>query len=179
MTTDTQTNSPAIARILNVLLLAIIVILAIAIIGCLIGTLIMLFPNGMRESLMAQLSQNGGAVPSTGYLAVGFVGGLIMAGAFLYVAIVLKAIVKTTLNGDPFVEDNISRLRKTWVVIALAEIARVIVTRFISSDMITDGVQPSGFETRLSAWFLVFVIATMAEVFRIGLELRRDQEYTI
>jgi len=34
-------------------------------------------------------------------------------------------------------------------------------------------------DIRLGTWFLVFVLAALAEVFRHGAVLRRDQEFTI
>ena len=37
----------------------------------------------------------------------------------------------------------------------------------------------SSIDIRLGTWFLVFVIAALAEVFRHGAVLRRDQELTV
>lgn len=147
-----------------------------------LGTaLIMQFSEGWREAFMAKLEATGGEMPSIHSLALSPLIAAIMAAAYLYVALVVKAIVRTTLQGDPFVETNISRLRKTWIVIAMVEIFRMIVMGMLPGAPHHSEAALTSFslDTRLSAWFLVFVIAAMAEVFRIGLELRRDQELTV
>lgn len=172
---------PPIARLINAILLVIIGILIIGVVMMLAFALMLQFPNGVRDSLIAKLEVTGGQMPSISDLALNALIAAIMAGAYLYVAFVVKAIVKTTLHGDPFVEANISRLRKTWILIALVEIFRMIVMGMLpgAPDHTAAALNNFSMDTRLSAWFLVFVIAAMAEVFRIGLELRRDQELTV
>jgi hypothetical protein len=162
---------------LNVVIGLLIALLVLLLLGVF---LIQVDPQAKQDALSA-LESTGGDVPALPMLTIGGgIGAIIMASAYLYVAFVIKKIVKTTLNGNPFVDANISRLRTTWVVIALVEIFRMILMGFITSSG-KDGTALEGFsvETNLSAWFLVFVIAAMAEVFRIGLELRRDQELTV
>lgn len=175
------TPVPPIARIINGILIVIIAILVVGIalmLGC---ALLMQFPNGLHDGLMTRLETTGGQMPSASDVTLNSLIAAVMAGAYLYVALVVKAIVKTTLQGDPFVEANISRLRKTWIVIALAEIFRMTVMGMLpgAPDHTNAALDTFSMDTRLSAWFLVFVIAAMAEVFRIGLELRRDQELTV
>lgn len=174
-------NPPPLARILNSIMTIIIVVIVIWVLIMLALALLMQFPNSMRDGFIAQLEATGGEMPSLTSLALHPVIATIVAGAYLYVAIVVKAIVKTTLQGDPFVESNISRLRKTWIVIACVEIFRMVAMALLPSAPGQAAVALSSFsvDTKLSAWFLVFVIAVMAEVFRIGLELRRDQELTV
>lgn len=173
-------TAPIIAKLINYILIIIVAILVIGILAMLGFAIMMQFPNELRDSVMSKLEATGGDLPSLSALSINSVMAAIMAAAYLYVALVVKAIVKTTLEGDPFVEANISRLRTTWIVIALAEIFRMIVMGFLPGH--TNGeaaLDNFSVDTRLSAWFLVFVIAAMAEVFRIGLELRRDQELTV
>lgn len=181
MTAFSTTSAPTIARVLNGLLIVIIAFLIIGIVIMLGFALMMTFPNSVRESLMAKLEATGGEMPSLSGVALNSLMAAIMAGAYLYVALVVKAIIKTTFKGDPFVEANISRLRKTWIIIAFAEIFRMIAMAVLPGAPGHSDVALNNFslDTRLSAWFLVFVIAAMAEVFRIGLELRRDQELTV
>lgn len=174
-------NAPPVARLINGILLVIITILILGVVMMLGFALMMQFPNGVREGIITKLETTGGQMPSTSDLALNSIIAAIMAGAYLYVAFVVKAIVKTTLHGDPFVEANISRLRKTWILIALVEIFRMVVMGMLpgAPDHTSAALNNFSMDTRLSAWFLVFVIAAMAEVFRIGLELRRDQELTV
>ncbi len=176
------TSPPLIAQILYVLLWIIIVCLSIGLVFMIGTAAFVQFSSEAREAFMAKLEATGGEVPSLNSLALSPLIAAIMAGSYLYVAFVVKQIVKTTLKGDPFVEANISRLRKTWIVIALVEIFRMFVLDLLpgAPDHAAGSALTSySMDTRLSAWFLVFVIAVMAEVFRIGLELRRDQELTV
>ena len=89
---------------------------------------------------------------------------------------ILSKIVKTLLAGDPFVPENISRLRSIWIIIALAEVLRTIIR--VAAGLMGDNTE---FTLDISAgtWFLVFVIAALSEVFRHGAELRRDAELTV
>lgn len=181
MTPKAANSPPTIARVLNAFLIVIIVILVVGIVAMLGTSLLLQFSNGMSEDLLAKLEATGGEMPSASGLALNSLIAAIIAGAYLYVALVVRAIIKTTFYGDPFVEANISRLRKTWIIIALAEVFRMIVMGMLPGAPGHTDVALNNFsvDTRLSAWFLVFVIAAMAEVFRIGLELRRDQELTV
>ena len=162
------------ARFLNIALNVVIGILVLAL-------FLMLILPFFGESVKDAIETKNGQSPSLPILNLsGAVGGSLIAAAYLYVALVIKKIVRTTLDGNPFVEENISRLRKTWVVIALVEIIRMIAMGFIDqSTQAAGSLEGFTLKTSLTAWFLVFVIATMAEVFRIGLELRRDQELTV
>lgn len=174
MSPKTLTPAMRTARFLNLALNVVIVFLAL----CLVLMLILPFFSTM---IIETIESGNGNAPSLPVLNMsGAVGGSLIAAAYLYVALVVKRIVKTTLDGNPFVEENISRLRKTWVVIALVEIIRMIAMGFIDySAMAGSGLDGFTLKTSLPSWFLVFVIATMAEVFRIGLELRRDQDLTV
>jgi len=133
------------------------------------------------EGFKDALADKPGQAPSiSGLLTGGGIGGIIILAAYLYVAFVVRAIVKTTVNGNPFVDTNISRLRKTWIVIILAELVRMVAMGIVQESSVTGTTLESfGVETRLQAWILALFIAIMAEVFRIGLELRRDQELTV
>jgi len=181
MTETVRSNAPRVAVIINVILMVIIGLLIFLVFAFLALAALSLFPNGTRDTALQQLQNNG--YETITYLGITWnaLSAAIMAGAYLYVALVVRRIVKTTLNGDPFVTANINRLRKTWMVIAFVEIFRVIVTRTVPNvgEAASNSIGNFSIDTRLSAWFLVFVIATMAEVFRIGLELRRDQELTV
>lgn len=151
------------ARFLNIALNFVMFVLVIA----LLAMLILPF---FAESVIEAIEDKNGNAPSLPAINASYAfGGSIIAAAYLYVAFVVKKIVKTTINGDPFVSENISRLRTTWVVIAFVEIARTIFTALLGHDI----------NINLTAWFLVFIVAIMAEVFRIGLELKRDQEFTV
>ncbi|MBC6402145.1 MAG: hypothetical protein GDA39_10610 [Hyphomonadaceae bacterium] len=154
-------TAPVIARVLNVALIIVMGLLALFAVFLVAFGIFMLFDPD--PSMATRVSEG---LKRSGYNTVEKVApffAAVLALAYFYIASVVRGIVKTLTNGNPFVEGNISRLRKTWIIVALAEIFRI----FAIND------------TTLSSWFLVFVIATMAEVFRIGLELKRDQELTV
>lgn len=180
MSTTAQGAPHRVARILNIALNVVIILLVLFVLIMGTGAFMMLIDSPVKEMVIDKLNETGRPVPSSMALTSGYVGAAIIAGAYLYVALVVKRIVQTTLNGTPFDEANISRLRKTWIVIALVEIFRMVLVGVIPNTS-QDGTALDSFtlETRLSAWFLVFVIAIMAEVFRVGLELKRDQELTV
>lgn len=174
-------SPPPIARVLHILLWIIIIFLSLIVLLMLGGALLTQFSSDLSDSILETLEASGGEMPTKSGVVAGLVIAAIMAGAYLYIALVVKAIVKTTLQGDPFIEANISRLRKTWVIIAVLEIFRMVSMQHLPGA--PSGTEPAlnnfSMATNLPVWFLVFVIAAMAEVFRIGLELRRDQELTV
>lgn len=181
MTPKAANSPPTIARVLNVLLIVIIIILGLSFLAMLCTSVLLQFPNVLNENIIGKLEATGGEMPTRTQLSLTFLVAAIMPAAYLYVAFVVRAIVKSTFIGDPFVEANISRLRKTWIVIALVEIFQMFIMSRLPGAPANPDVALNSFSvnTQLSAWFLVFVIAAMAEVFRIGLELRRDQELTV
>ena len=134
----------------------------------------MMFPNGFQEQIFAGVSASKPMV-SPSQMALMCAGMVIIAAAWFFVLKKLRAVVLTVRDGDPFVPENIKRLRHIWLIIALAEIFRMVMHAMGS-------VQNNGgadIDIRLGTWFLVFVIATLAEAFRYGAELRREQELTI
>jgi len=179
METHAPTNPPAIARTLHIALMIVIALLSLVVLVFAIAVVMLLLPTGLRETMLQQIADSGAPVPSTGAMLASVVAGTVMALAYLYVALVVRAIVKTTYNGNPFVPENISRLRKTWVIVALAEIFRMVMTGLSLKPSADNFLEGFSIDTQLTAWFLVFVIAIMAEVFRHGLKLQRDQELTV
>lgn len=179
---DNRPSSPLrAARILNATLNVVIAILFVFVAIGILSTIIANFDPDFRARTLEKLNAAGGNVPDAQTLTIwGNLGVIVISSAYLYVAFVIKRIVKTTLEGNPFVDANISRLRKTWIVIAAVEIFKIFVMSIISnSAKQSTALEGFAIETSFPAWFLVFVIAAMAEVFRIGLELRRDQELTV
>lgn len=100
----------------------------------------------------------------------------VVALSWFFVLRLLSKVVDTLIAGDPFVVSNISRLRLMWIVIAFTEVFRILMNFYASSEFSSDG---DGWEIRIGTWFLVFVIATLAEAFRHGAKMRQEQELTI
>lgn len=173
-------HSTPLARTLYGLLLIVMFVLiigAVFLIGC---GVMMLFPNGFREDLLTKA----GSLPKDQFvsaLALACFAGAAMAAAYIYVIHILRQVVRTLLAGDPFVPENISRLRVMWIVLAVSELFRMVMHSVSAIDIKMSGLTEDTdmINIRLGTWFLVFVIAALAEVFRHGAELRRDQELTV
>jgi hypothetical protein len=165
-----------VARGLNILLAVVMAFLVIAVLLLLGVAAIMITENSLRADLLSDLSKvDTGATPQN--MAIACLGGALVAAAYVLVINILRKIVGTLLHGDPFIPANISRLRLMWIVIAVTEIIRIIITRMAAVNL--SGGDEVSFDIRVGTWFLVFVIAALAEVFRHGAELRRDAELTI
>lgn len=137
-------------------------------------TLIMLFPNGLRDQIFAGVDAAKPMVNPQN-MALICLGMLVIAAAWFFVLRSLRKVVGTVIAGDPFVPENISRLRRIWVIIAASEVFRM----FIQWLAKVNATGASETDFRLETWFLVFVVAALAEAFRYGAALRRDQELTI
>jgi hypothetical protein len=138
--------------------------------------LFILIPTEFQQQFFAGVDHTNLPATSASGLAIACFGGAIVAAAWFFVLKLLRKVVGTVIGGDPFVPENISRLRRIWVIIAAAEIFRMAV-HWMSSLQGADGT--ADIDVRIGTWFLVFVIATLAEAFRYGAEMRREQELTI
>jgi len=169
------------ARGLNVLLWMAMTVLAIVFIAMLLSGLAMFFPNGFQDMIFSELKVSDNSL-SPQKLGGIFLSSAAIAAGYIYVINVLRKIVGTLIAGDPFVPANISRLRSVWIVLAVFELFRMISGSLLAIDIdvlnVTDA-SSATIDIRLGTWFLVFVIAALAEVFRHGAVLRRDQEFTI
>ena len=155
-------------------MLGVMVLLAIFAAGLAILSVIMFVPNGLQDQLYSSVNETNPA-PSTSAMGLVFGSGAIVAIAWFFVLKILRKVVSTVLADAPFVTENISRLRRIWVIIAAAEVFRMAVHFFASLQGSGEG----NIDISIGTWFSVFIIATLAEAFRYGAELRRDQELTI
>lgn len=181
--TDTLPNPPERAgppisgNLILVLRIAKLIMGAVTIL-LVLGALIFAFSNPLRNWLLSGVDIS--ALPNTQSLAFACFNSAVIGAAWFFVLDKLIRVVRTIQDGDPFVEDNISRMRWMWILIASAEIFRmmaVFLFGFIAGD--SGEVATMRIDIRIGTWFLVFVIAALSEAFRMGVELRRDQELTI
>jgi len=149
-----------VARGLNVLIVFAMIFIAIAVIILVSFNIILMTDNSVSADLMTKFADSGKNMKSH-LSSMALLGSAVIGAMWFYVLNILRKVVKTLLEGDPFVPENISRLRLIWIIIALAEVLRIIT---MNLSTVGEG---------------VFVIAALAEVFRHGAELRRDAELTI
>lgn len=160
-----------VARSLNVLIVVAMAFIAFVVFLLICCGFILMSENSISADLAEKLA-NSGKNMAGGMYSVSFFGAAFIGAIWFFVLRVLRKVVKTLLEGDPFVPDNISRLRLIWIVIAVAEIIRIVIANMATAGELTLDLRPG-------TWFVVFVIAALAEVFRHGAELRRDAELTI
>lgn len=165
-----NTGTP-VAKGLNVLLRVAMIFMTLAVFLLVSFGIILTTENSISADILNTLSETNSEIV-TQKASLAFFGSAVVAMIWLFVLSVLRKIVRTLLNGDPFIPENISRLRLIWIVIALSEIVRIIIVNITGDGEMVMDIRPA-------TWFLVFVIAALAEVFRHGAELRRDAELTI
>jgi len=176
-------TAPAAPRIFNLFLSALMIIMGVVgVLGLIFGLGFMLsdgFYNWAFQNIeISTLNDSSNAGESRQTLVLSAFSGAIISGAFFFIAMLLKKLLATLLAGDPFVPENINRLRKIWIILAIAEAFRTIVSPMIAM-MDPSNTMSFDLDIRFTSWFLVFVIATVAEVFRHGAELRQEQKLTI
>ena len=160
-----------VAKCLNVLIVIAMAVIAFFVVLFVCFALILMSDNSISADLLTKLEESGKNI-KTHFSSMVLLGGAIICGIWFFVLNVLRKVVKTLLEGDPFVPENISRLRLIWIVIALAEVLRIVIMNLSTVGEVTLDLRPG-------TWFVVFVVAALAEVFRHGAELRRDAELTI
>lgn len=180
-TLDSLRPGSPFARGLNILLWVAMIVLVAIFFFMIVTGLSMFFPNGFQDMVFSEL-QDAENLPSPEKFGFIFLAAGAMTAGYMFVVNVLRKIVGTLTAGDPFVPENISRLRSVWIALAVFELFRMISRTVLAVEIDALHVTESTGATidiRLGTWFLVFVIAALAEVFRHGAVLRRDQELTV
>ncbi|MCJ2180409.1 DUF2975 domain-containing protein [Novosphingobium album (ex Hu et al. 2023)] len=156
--------------------------------ACLAGIPIMLV---LRGKIMAELAtQAPGLVFGQFYMAIV---ALCLLGAGLLVLLfrifqLLKQIVGTVGEGDPFVPENARRLtRMAWLTLAVQIIALPITGIATWIHKLTEGVRDSAIDVRVevdggfngNGLLLMLILFILARVFRKGAEMRAELEGTV
>ncbi len=127
--------------------------------------------SAIPDSAVTRMLQDGPSITLGLAAAV-----LYLSGIQLIVAS-LRRIFMTLTAGDPFLPDNIARLRLIGLALAGLELGRyafwAVSTWLLPS---ASKVEPN---LSVTAWFSVLVVFVLAEVFREGARLRREAELTI
>lgn len=169
-----DSSNHRVAKVLRFIIFLGRFILAVAAILIIVAAIWMVFSDNLQDQL--HMSIGGENRPNRYILPAMCLGMAIIALAWFWVLHMLNKVVETLIAGDPFVPTNINRLRRMWIVIALTEVFRMAIVSF---PVLSVSGNDEAFPIRIGTWFLVFVIATLAEAFRYGAALRRDQELTI
>lgn len=168
--------------IARIVLMFFIVILAIAATALLVALPVMLFN---QSALLAELAADGkdvvpGLIPAAAFVLVG-AAGLLALG--IYFLLLLRRIVNSVGEGDPFIPENAQRLsRMGWVAIigqaaAVPVGIAVVWIAGIAADAGEDIHADFGFSG--SGILLVLILFILARVFRHGTEMREELEGTV
>ena len=174
--TDVDFNPPAsapMAKLLSPILMVGQWVFSVFFVIFLIMALIMAVPSGFRESLIAEAPTQIDPIS----LMSRCLAGAVVAVGWFFVLKLLRGVVTAVVHGDPFLHENILRLRNIWIIFAVTEVFRMIAFFFMGEgDGTVSGPQ---LDVRLGTWFFIFVIVVISEAFRHGAALRAEQELTI
>ncbi len=107
-------------------------------------------------------------------------GAAILALAVTFLRL-LRQIINSVGEADPFVAENADRLRKMGWIAVIAELVKLpagAMTVFLSSQLEADKVN-FDFDFSLTGFLLALVLFILARVFRHGAALREDLEGTV
>lgn len=166
----------------RILLMVFIVILGIACAGVAgaVGAVLI-----MQPQIFARLAEQG--IPASGELITA-IALLLAAAAFVlglsvYLLVLLRRIVNSVGEGDPFIPANADRLSRMGWVVVIAEIASIVVGVLagwanhlapnIAQNIDVD-INPGG-----GGIVLILVLFILARVFRQGAAMREELEGTV
>ena len=165
-------GSAPMTRALSILLIVGQIVMAVGLVLMLVMALIMANPSTLRDSLLAEA-----ATPPDPSIFLGrCLAGAVLAVGWFFVLKLLRKVVSAVIHGDPFLPENVARLRNIWVIIAATEFFRTFTNYFMGANGDIDG---SRLDIRIGTWFFIFIIAAISEAFRHGAALRAEQELTI
>ncbi|MDZ4308672.1 DUF2975 domain-containing protein [Allopontixanthobacter sp.] len=168
--------------IARIVLMFFIVVLGIAGAALVIALPVMLFN---QSALLAELAADGkdvvpGLVPAAAFVLAG-AAGLMALG--VYFLLLLRRIVNSVGEGDPFIPDNATRLsRMGWVAIIgqAAAIPIGIAVIWIAGIAADSGEHVhADFGFSGGGVLLVLILFILARVFRKGTEMREELEGTV
>ncbi len=128
-----------------------------------------LIPTVMSSDV-AQVASRG---PVIAFILLAF---MLFVGGVLVIVDALRRIFTTLTAGDPFHPRNVQRLRLIGVMLGALEVWRYAIW-WLGPMM--PWMKREDTDFNITAWFSVFVVFVLAEVFREGARLRREAELTI
>ncbi len=178
----TKSAKDPLLTIARIVLMFFIVILGIAAAALVIALPVMLFN---QSALLAELAADGkdavpGLIPAAAFVLIA-AAGLMALG--VYFLLLLRRIVNSVGEGDPFIPQNADRLsRMAWVAIfgqaaAVPVGIAVIWIAGIAAD--SDEHVHADFGFSGTGVLLVLILFILARVFRKGTEMREELEGTV
>ena len=109
---------------------------------------------------------------------------LVWFGAALAIIYELRQVLRTLVDGEPFVQANAMRIHMIGLVIIFMEVAKVVILTLFSV-FVRDNFSVEGFtlgvapRPDLGVILVGLVVLVIAAVFRQGTELQEEQEFTV
>jgi peptidoglycan/LPS O-acetylase OafA/YrhL len=97
-------------------------------------------------------------------------------GTDSYVCVLLRRILATLADGDPFVPENANRLSRVAATIAVTQLLRIAVALVVGFSFDKAKI---GFNLDLIPWASVAALFILSQVFREGTRLRDEEKMTI
>lgn len=107
--------------------------------------------------------------------AVAVTGGLIIVWR-------LRKLFDSFCSGQPFAKENATHLRAIWITMVAVEVARYLLLALTIALLTMSGSVGNAdlkLTINLSTWAAILILIVLAEVFREGARLKREQELTI
>ena len=166
----TPQNAPM-ARVLSPLLMIGQWLCASGLVLVLLMAAFMAFPSGLRDNLLTHSP----TVTTPATMMGKCLAGAVLAAGWFFVLKLLRQVVIAVVHGDPFLPENVARLRKIWIIFAIIEVFRMFAHLAFGENADAGSL----LDIRLGTWFFIFIIAAISEAFRHGAALRAEQELTI
>ena len=107
---------------------------------------------------------------------IGFASLIVILVGFILMAGQLKRILKTLIDGDPFVPENARRLTRLALIVAGMELCRHASGFAAKMFLVNTSVN---FSVNLAAWVAVITLMVLSQVFAEGTRLREEEKMTI
>lgn len=118
-----------------------------------------------------------GVAPGSFMMALGLL--CIIIPGVMFICIEMRRILRTLVQGDPFVPENAARLSRIGAAIALMELIRLSVLLLLSAlPLFSTETQPR-LSVQFILWIAVAALFMLSQVFREGARLREDARMTI
>ena len=140
---------------------------------------VLLSQKHVAEAMVADTSAGTGTVIGAIALTL-LLGAVIMGSAFIFLRL-LRQIINSVGEGDPFILENSERLRKMGWVVVLIEVLKFPVSAL--GNFLTAQLEPDTFTLdvnfSLTGMLIALVLFILARVFRHGAAMRADLEGTV
>jgi hypothetical protein len=115
--------------------------------------------------------------PGSFVIALGLL--CIIVPGVIFICVEMRRILRTLIDGDPFVPENAGRLSRIGGAIAVMELIRLATLLVISTLPVLSLESPPRVSVQLILWIAVASLFMLSQVFREGTRLREDARMTI